>query len=914
MHNAKMLGLFLVFGIACQNNSADKDESPANGHEAEAETADGGEGESKAESQVICEEQYYMQERMNTAFEHARSALEAEGHPVEPALWNDADAYERLMTAMVADLGCTPADNSQRAGSRRYGAEPSTCILVTDFSDYQPQTFPDALYCGPGARSGTGCAWYWRDPGDCMNRVCYEHDKCYADYAAVYGPLCMWSDDTEDCDDILHADAALCLVRGMCGFQCMLVNSVANGLDGLQEAGKLQGEECLYGSCQEGRADCDGDLQSNGCEVFLQTDAEHCGDCVTSCDDMDICTDDACSTGSCVHTPVDCDCIDDDEVPCGTDAGACIHGTQTCVDGLWGDCVGAIGPATETCDGVDNDCDGATDETWPLLGEPCTVGIGACANTGVFVCTSDFADIGCSVLPLPDFSESCDGADNDCDGATDETWPLLGTVCTVGIGACQNTGVWECASGGIGTVCSAEPLSATDETCNGEDDDCDGEVDDGVLNVCGECGFVPTEVCDGLDNDCNGETDEGLLNACGACGLVPAEVCNGLDDDCNGTIDEGDLCGLATGAPWPMAGHDPQQTYRSTQIGPTGSSLLWSATTCGSLQEPVVNSAGVSYVVATGCGLYAINPDGSLLWNIDGDFRTSATLLRDGGLVVGTTDTVEVRNADGLLRWVASLSGKIPRYFPVVASAGDIYVIGVTGYARSVFHLTNGGTVLNETVFPSSYYASPLLMDAAENVYLPTTTAPPSPYLQARGSMIYSDAFFSSNWSYSGCYCPIDGNYTDCGEYYARKITLAGAGIWQQYPGVDYTDCCQRTTSNFAALSDAVAVYVFGRETFTSACYSRWSTTSRIYAFDTMSGAVMREIASPIITDGIVTDGNDAIYAFTASVESVYRYNVDGTYDVLALPFDAALLRSVIVLDGKLLITAGAMLYAVGDE
>ncbi|MFT3774573.1 MAG: SBBP repeat-containing protein [Minicystis sp.] len=42
--------------------------------------------------------------------------------------------------------------------------------------------------------------------------------------------------------------------------------------------------------------------------------------------------------------------------------GACKSGTQACMAGEWGPCTGAVLPATEACDGVDNDCNGATDE------------------------------------------------------------------------------------------------------------------------------------------------------------------------------------------------------------------------------------------------------------------------------------------------------------------------------------------------------------------------------------------------------------------------------------------------------------------------------------------------------------------------------------------------------------------------
>ncbi len=47
---------------------------------------------------------------------------------------------------------------------------------------------------------------------------------------------------------------------------------------------------------------------------------------------------------------------------CGSDVGACSYGQQSCAGGVWGDCQNATLPSTETCDGVDNDCNGLVDD------------------------------------------------------------------------------------------------------------------------------------------------------------------------------------------------------------------------------------------------------------------------------------------------------------------------------------------------------------------------------------------------------------------------------------------------------------------------------------------------------------------------------------------------------------------------
>jgi hypothetical protein len=57
-------------------------------------------------------------------------------------------------------------------------------------------------------------------------------------------------------------------------------------------------------------------------------------------------------------------CCDEDETrACGTDEGRCEFGIQTCHDGQFGPCTGAVLPELEVCcNGEDDDCDGRVDE------------------------------------------------------------------------------------------------------------------------------------------------------------------------------------------------------------------------------------------------------------------------------------------------------------------------------------------------------------------------------------------------------------------------------------------------------------------------------------------------------------------------------------------------------------------------
>jgi hypothetical protein len=71
------------------------------------------------------------------------------------------------------------------------------------------------------------------------------------------------------------------------------------------------------------------------------------------------------ATEVCNNIDDDCDGAVDEDLTRQygtTDVGECSYGTETCSSGLWSVTTSSVGPATEICNGLDDDCDGAVDE------------------------------------------------------------------------------------------------------------------------------------------------------------------------------------------------------------------------------------------------------------------------------------------------------------------------------------------------------------------------------------------------------------------------------------------------------------------------------------------------------------------------------------------------------------------------
>jgi hypothetical protein len=293
------------------------------------------------------------------------------------------------------------------------------------------------------------------------------------------------------------------------------------------------------------------------------------------------------SAETCDGVDNDCNGMVDDNVPgvgasCGqSNTPPCTLGSMQCQNGQMS-CVGAVNPTAETCNGIDDNCNGVIDDNAQGTGVQCGQSNTFPCSFGSMQCVGGQLSCVGAVNPQP---ETCDGLDNDCNGVIDNNPAGVGTQCgQSNVGACK-FGTFQCQGGALTCVGAINPKP---ETCNGQDDDCNGVVDDnpvgagtqcgqsnvgtckygtnqcqnGVLTCVGAINPKP-ETCNGQDDDCNGQVDNNPTDAGGACGVSnvfpcsfgskqcqngalvcvgavnpKTEVCNGVDDDCDGQIDK----------------------------------------------------------------------------------------------------------------------------------------------------------------------------------------------------------------------------------------------------------------------------------------------------------------------------------------------------------------------------------------
>jgi len=500
----------------------------------------------------------------------------------------------------------------------------------------------------------------------------------------------------DGCEVSLAGDVAHC---GACNHACAVANATPSCV----------ASACAVGACHAGFSDCNG-LAADGCEVAPASDVANCGACGHACslpNASPVCAAGLCAVGACAEGFVDLDLdpsngcevnLATDVNHCGAVGNHCVmpNGTAACAGGQcvlascnagYDNCTTGAGcesdlSAVTSCGGCGVTCASGDHSTATCgaagCGLTCETGFGDCDGIAANGCEVDLTTDGghCGAC-----STAC-GADTTCQSGV-----CSAPVCGVGVANCNSLAADGCETptdanvascGACGNVCS---FTNAVPQCNG-----------------GACGF---DVCTMGYGDCDGIAANGCevafdtLANCGGCGTA-CSVANGTPV-CNAGVCAVSTCaaGFANCDGNAANGCEVNITNSASNCGACGVACTGSNVCQAGVCRP---TQGAAWLLNDGCGATTAadsSGNGATGTLSGGPPRAlNGSSCHDGGCLFfnGTTDRVTAPYTAAHRFGTGSFSVSVwIRVLPGAVGEDAVVSPAVCGVAQSwLLHLNNG--------------------------------------------------------------------------------------------------------------------------------------------------------------------------------------------------------------------------------
>jgi len=347
---------------------------------------------------------------------------------------------------------------------------------------------------------------------------CIAGHECKSDYCGN-GFCCSGGDCCNNNNACTHLqNAAVCDYSNPGGCDGHRIDAYCDGNKRCQTANVDDDTACASLQCQSAGCHGAGNLTWTQNSYCNASGSCNIGGTTLSCDDGNVCTNDACNAQSgCSYSPnngpsAQVACYNGPDGTAGK--GQCSPGVRICEGGQLGLCENQVLPGTEVCGGGDEDCDGVANEEGA---DGCTVffrdndgdGVGGdsykclCGAQGKYSATinGDCDDNNAGAKPgnvekcSTPYDDNCNSQANE-DGAVGcSSYYFDGDQDGYGVG---------------GAVCKCSPNKPYTATSTGDCNDGNNSVHPNA-----------PEKCNGYDDNCNGQQDTQEASAQALCGNVP---------------------------------------------------------------------------------------------------------------------------------------------------------------------------------------------------------------------------------------------------------------------------------------------------------------------------------------------------------------------------------------------------------